>query len=131
VLKGLKVLIVENDPDTLELFATVIKMGGATVTAVTSAAEALDALVRESPHVLASDTTLPLEDGYSLMRTIRTMRTEEGGRIPAVAITGAARAEDIDRSLRSGFDEHLSKPVSPDTLIATIARVAGRTPVGA
>ena len=125
-LDGVRVLFVEDDEDTRVLFTFVLENAGATVTAVASADEALAALKRERPHVLASDTMLRDEDGWTFIEKIRAMAPEEGGRIPAVAVTGRASPSDKEQSLASGFNVHLSKPVSPAKLVATIAQLADR-----
>jgi CheY-like chemotaxis protein len=97
----------------------------ATVTAVASAREALDALSTESPDVLVSDVAMPDEDGYELIRQVRRRTPHEGGNIPALALTAYARREDQARALAEGFQMHASKPVEPDTLIAKVAALAG------
>jgi CheY-like chemotaxis protein len=92
----------------------------ATVTTAGSASEALEHVVREAPDVLLSDIGMPKEDGYSLMRRIRRL-SGQASRIPAIALTAYARAEDRAKALQAGYQKHLAKPVEPATLIAAVA----------
>jgi CheY-like chemotaxis protein len=96
------------------------------VTAI-SADEALALMERERPDVLVSDIGMPGVDGYEFLRRVRSMSHATAGRIPAIALTAFARSEDRTRALRAGFLVHVSKPVEPSELVATVASVAGRT----
>jgi signal transduction histidine kinase len=125
LLNGVHVLVVEDEVDTRDLLAMALEQCGARVTAVASAAEALEALGM-LPDVLVSDIGLPAEDGYSLLRKVRLREPSRGGNVPAAALTAYARAEDRVRALEAGFQTHLSKPIDPSELIATVARLAGR-----
>jgi len=125
-LEGLRVLVVDDEPDTRELLVNVLGACGSRVTAVASATEALEQIARETPDVLVSDIGMPEEDGYALIRKIRQLPPGRGGRVPAAALTAYARAEDRVRVLRSGFQAHVIKPVEPEELIAVIANLAGR-----
>ena len=100
-----------------------LTQAGASVEAVASAREALERLKVRRPDVLVTDIGLPDEDGYSLIREIRLRDKEHGGFLPAIALTGYARADDRARALAAGFQAHVSKPVEPAELIATIADV--------
>ncbi len=91
-----------------------------------SAAEAFDVLRRERPQVLVSDIGMPGEDGYALIRRVRALEQEEGGRTPAIALTAYARAEDRVNAIMAGFDMHVAKPVEPAELIAMVASLAAR-----
>jgi len=123
-LQGLKVLVVDDEPDTRELVATAISGCGCVVHGAGSAREALD-LVREfHPDVIVSDIGMPGEDGYELVRKLRRLPPEEGGRTPAAALTAYARAEDRRQALRAGFEMHLPKPVEPAELLAALATLA-------
>ena len=122
-LYGLKILVVEDDVDTRELIEWILKRAGAEVTSVGSAREALEALEREKPHLLVSDIAMPEEDGYSLVRKIRALPPERGGRMPAVALTAHSLIQDRLQSLRAGFQSHVPKPVVPEELVAVIASV--------
>jgi CheY-like chemotaxis protein len=121
VLTGVRALVVDDDRDTLELMAEVLRSRGVLVTAAANADEGLAALDREVPDILLTDIAMPDSDGYDLIRRVRERPIERGGRVPAVAITAYARAEDTERSLASGFQIHLSKPVDLDELFATVA----------
>lgn len=125
-LKGLKVLVVDDEADTRELIAEVLKECGSEVITSPSAAEALTALEQSKPDILLSDLGMPDEDGYSLIAKIRALPSERGGQIPAAALTAYARAEDRMRVLRSGFQFHLPKPVDTAELVTVVASLAGR-----
>ncbi len=122
-LYGIKVLIVDDDRDTRELIEWVLKRVGAEVTAVGSAREALEAIDRDKPHVLVSDIAMPEEDGYSLLRKIRALPPEHGGRIPAIALTAHSLVQDRLQSLRAGFQSHVPKPVVPEEMVEVVASV--------
>jgi CheY-like chemotaxis protein len=109
-LYGLKILVVDDDKDTLELLEWVLKRAGAEVTAVSSAKAAMEALERDRPTILVSDIAMPEEDGLGLMRRIRALPKERGGRIPAVALTAHSMVQDRLQSLRAGFQSHVPKP---------------------
>ena len=93
-LYGLKILVVDDDVDTRELIEWVLKRVGAEVTSVGSSREALEVLEREKPHVLVSDLAMPEEDGYALLKKIRALPPERGGRIPAIALTAHSLVQD-------------------------------------
>ena len=126
-LTGIKVLVVDDQPDARELVARVLTQCNATVITAGSAEEALPLVESERPDVLVSDIGMPDVDGYELLRRVRELGPERGGRVPAIALTAFARSEDRTRALRMGFQVHASKPVEPAELIATVASVAGRT----
>jgi signal transduction histidine kinase/ActR/RegA family two-component response regulator len=125
-LDNVRILVVDDHDDGRMLTTLVLRQTGASVEAVASAREALERLERHRPDVLVTDIGLPDEDGYSLIREIRLRDKEHGGSLPAIALTGYARAEDRARALASGFQAHVSKPVEPAQLIATIADVTGQ-----
>lgn len=126
MLRGVKVLLVDDDEDTLDLFKTVLEMSGAEVVAAESVDAALAFLEWFVPNVIASDTMIPSRGGFELLDAIRVRSPHGRARIPAIAITGSAFARDVARSLAGGFDMHLSKPVEPRTLVAAVARLAYR-----
>ena len=126
VLEGLRILIVEDDPDARRFVARVLEECKAEVTAVGSAAEALAMLPRVRPHVLVSDIGMPRTDGYELMRTLRSRGPAEGGLTPALALTAYASAEDRGRALAAGYQRHLAKPVDPNDLLDAIVDLADR-----
>jgi CheY-like chemotaxis protein len=121
VLDGLQVLVVDDEPDAREFLTTVLGYCGAKVTAVASAAEALESITRSKPDLLVSDIGMPVEDGYALIRKVRALDPERGGRIPAVALTAYGRIEDYRRALAAGYQMHVPKPVDPDKLTAVLA----------
>jgi signal transduction histidine kinase/ActR/RegA family two-component response regulator len=122
-LDALRILVVDDNPDGRALTSLVLTQAGASVTTVASVREARLALEGERPDVLVSDIGLPDEDGYALIRQIRQYETEHGGFLPAVALTGYARAEDRARILAAGFQAHVPKPVEPVELTAVIATI--------
>jgi signal transduction histidine kinase/ActR/RegA family two-component response regulator len=126
-LDGLRVLVVDDEADARELLTTILRQYKVEVAAVASAGEALEALQRLKPNVLVSDIGMPGEDGYALIRKVRALDIEQGGQIPAVALTAYARAEDRIRALAAGFQLHIPKPVNPEELAAVVANLAQRT----
>jgi len=121
---GLRVLVVEDEPDTRNLLVMLLELCHAQVVSAASAAEARELVARDAPHLIISDIGMPGGDGYALIRDVRAMPDDRGGRVPAVALTAYARAEDRARALRAGFDEHLPKPVEPRELVRVIASLA-------
>ena len=123
-LDALRILVVDDSTDGRTLTSLVLTQAGASVKAVASVREAIQMIEGEPPDVLVSDLGLPDEDGFGLIRQIRQREAERGGFLPAVALTGFARAEDRARSLAAGFQAHVPKPVDPAELTATIATIA-------
>ena len=119
-LKNLKILLVEDNSDTQELLQTVLRRHGAEVTAVGSSGNALAEIERAKPDVIISDIGMVGENGYDLIRKIRSLNAEKGGHIPAIALTAYAGSTDRRRALLAGFQTHLAKPVDPDDLLAVI-----------
>jgi signal transduction histidine kinase/CheY-like chemotaxis protein len=126
-LSGVRVLVVDDEPDARELIQRVLLDCEADVITAAGADEALLLIPRHKPHVLVSDIGMPEVDGYELLRRVRALERESGGRIPAVALTAFARSEDRTRALRAGFLVHVAKPVDPSELVATVASVLGHT----
>ena len=126
LLSGLNVLLVDDDSDTLTLMATALTRRQANVTAVSSAGEAIQEIARKRPDVLVSDIAMPDEDGYGLIRKIRSLENGVAENIPAVAITAYAKEEDRERALSAGFQIYLAKPVELTELISVVARAAKR-----
>jgi CheY-like chemotaxis protein/two-component sensor histidine kinase len=122
-LSGVRVLVVDDEPDAREVVATMLRRAGATVSLAGSVREALEAFDSLPPDVLVSDIAMPDRDGYELIRLVRDLPAGQGGRIPAVALTAYAREEDRFRALTAGFQAHLSKPVAPADLSAAVAHV--------
>jgi signal transduction histidine kinase/DNA-binding response OmpR family regulator len=126
VLEGLRVLVVDDEDDTRDLIATVLRRCGAEVLGCETASEALEQCQTWSPDLLISDIGLPGEDGYSLIEKVRAF-DEPCGQVPAVALTAYASPEDRDRVLSAGFQMHIAKPVEPEELVTIIANVSGRS----
>lgn len=126
-LDGLKVLVVDDDTDARELLREVLQQRRAHVITASSAREALAAFDAHSPHVLVSDIGMKGEDGYELIRRVRVRAPQDGGRVPALALTAYARTEDRARALAAGFQMHATKPIEPTQLIAAIATLASDT----
>jgi PAS domain S-box-containing protein len=124
VLEGLRILVVDDEPDARHFVVRVLEECKAEVTAVGSAAEALATLPRIRPHVLVSDIGMPRTDGYELMRTLRSRRPDEGGQTPALAFTAYASTEDRSRALAAGYQRHLTKPVDPADLVDAVVDLA-------
>jgi signal transduction histidine kinase/ActR/RegA family two-component response regulator len=125
-LNGVRVLVVDDEADARELLVAALTHSGATVASATSGEEALALLAAADsarPHVIVSDIGMPREDGYELIRRLRSLPPEQGGRIPAVALTGYANAEDRDRALAAGYQVHVAKPMDPFAVIAAVARL--------
>jgi signal transduction histidine kinase/ActR/RegA family two-component response regulator len=129
-LEGVRVLVVDDEIDARELLVYVFEASGMVVRAAGSAAEALSTLDTFTPDVIVSDIGMPAEDGYSLIRSIRTLADDLRKRIPAIALTAFARNEDRTRALVEGFNLHMSKPVEPSALVRAVADLAGRMSVG-
>ncbi|MGA9770461.1 MAG: CHASE3 domain-containing protein [Blastocatellia bacterium] len=126
-LDGLRILAVDDQSDTLEMIKAVLTQCGAEVQTVTSAGEAFEVLQDWKPDLLISDIGMPGEDGFELIGRIRALKPEEGGLIPAVALTAYARVEDRVKTLSAGYQMHVPKPVEPAELATIIASLAGRT----
>ena len=122
-LKGITVVVVEDDPDARELVRRMLQKCGATVVTAASADEGLDAVKRHRPNVIVSDIGMPGRDGYEFMRSVRALN-DGCGAAPAVALTALAGAEDRRRALLSGFQTHMAKPVEAAELVAVVASLA-------
>jgi CheY-like chemotaxis protein len=121
-----RVLVVDDEADARELITTVLEDHGADVRVAASAKDAMETLSQLKPHVLLSDIGMPREDGYSLIRRVRALSPDQGGAVPAVALTAYAEADVGERVLAAGFHVHLAKPVEPVKLATLIAQLAGR-----
>ncbi|HEU4411016.1 MAG TPA: ATP-binding protein [Polyangiaceae bacterium] len=127
-LDGARVLVIDDDPDARDLLEAVLRRAGALVETAGSAAAGFDALRRSRPHVIVCDIGMPVEDGNSFLRRVRALDPAEGGAVPSLALTAYTRSEDRAKALASGFTAYLGKPVSPDTLVATVAGLIGDAP---
>ena len=123
-LQGLNVLVVDDEVDSREFMMFVLTDSGAVVRAASSAAEAFELASSFVPDVLVSDIGMPEEDGYSLLIRLRSLKTQSGGKLRAIALTAYARDEDRDRALKAGFDRHLAKPVLPNILVEAIVSLS-------
>jgi CheY-like chemotaxis protein len=115
-LKGVRVLVVDDEDDTREVVRMTLMQYGATVATASRVAEAMRMFGEFTPHAVVADIGMPGEDGYSLARRIRQLPREGGGAIPLVALTAYARSQDRDLAFEAGFNEHLAKPVEPSEL---------------
>ena len=125
-LSGLKVLVCDDDPDSRELVTAFVRGAGGEVTAVGSAVDALRVFRHYRPDVIVSDIGMPEVDGYALLRKIRALPAEEGGRTPALALTAYARRADARKAIAAGYQAHAAKPVHAADLVALVANLGGR-----
>jgi len=125
-LHGIRVLVVDDAADTREMLRVVLERFGADVTTAASARETLDVLPAWQPNVLVSDIGMPEEDGYSLIKKVRALSPEEGGDIPAIALTGYVRVEERMRALDAGYQMFVPKPVEVGELATIITSLVGR-----
>jgi len=126
LLDGVHVLVVDDDEDAREAVAAVLESCGAEVVAAAGAAGALESLQRARPDVIVSDISMPAMDGHQLIRCIRTLDAERGGKTPAAALTAYATSADRTRALLAGFQVYLAKPFDPSELVTLVAHLAGR-----
>jgi signal transduction histidine kinase len=125
-LAGARVVVVDDDPTAVELVKEVLVQAGAEVVECRATDEALRAVEQRRPDALVSDIEMPGQDGYSLIRKLRALSPERGGKTPAVALTAFGRPEDRIRSMQAGFNIHLTKPVDPAELTAVVVSLIGR-----
>jgi CheY-like chemotaxis protein len=126
-LKGVRVLVVDDEPDARALVKRLLEDCEATVCTASSVAEALESVRKEPPTVLISDIGMPEEDGYSLIRKVRALDKKRGQTTPALALTAYARSEDRMAAIRNGYQMHIAKPVEPAELTTLVAALAGRS----
>jgi len=126
-LAGVRILVVDDEAEILELLSTILQEDGAEVTAVDSVDEALELLEDLKPDVLVSDIAMPGKDGYVLIRKVKELEVELGTRIPAIALTAYARVEERRQALLAGFQIHLTKPVKSTELVAAVASLTERS----
>jgi CheY-like chemotaxis protein len=126
-LSGVRVLVVDDEADMRGLLASAIELCRAQVEAVDCAEAALARMRAAPPDVLVSDIGMPGDDGHALIRAVRALPPEAGGRVPALALTAFVRQADRAAALRAGFDRHLTKPIEPGELLAVVAALAGRS----
>ena len=126
LLAGVQILLVDDQADVREFFSFVLEQYGATVTAVESAAQALETLAQSKPDILLSDIGMPLMDGYMLLREVRKLPPEQGGQIPAIALTAYAGEINYNQAMAAGFQKHLPKPVELGDLATAIVSLIGQ-----
>ncbi|PSB65068.1 hypothetical protein C7B61_11570, partial [filamentous cyanobacterium CCP1] len=119
-LQGIRILVVEDERDTREFLTFVLEQAGANVTTASSAIEALNHFNQHPPDLLLSDIAMPEMDGYTLIQRIRTLPPEQGGQVPAIALTAHAGEASQNRATAAGFDQHIAKPIESMTLIQII-----------
>jgi CheY-like chemotaxis protein len=123
-LDGVRVLVVDDDRESLEMVKTILTRAGAEVQTALSAAAGLECIRSWKPDVLVSDIEMPGADGYVLIRQVRLLPADEGRGIPAIALTAYGRPQDRLRSIDAGFTMHIRKPVDPGELTSIIAGIA-------
>ncbi|MEO6055114.1 MAG: PAS domain S-box protein [Chthoniobacterales bacterium] len=125
-LESVHVLVVDDETDARELVKRLLEMAGAKVSLAASASEGMEQIHKACPDVLVCDIGMPGEDGYSLIGKLRALKDKKKSALPAIALTAYARSEDRTKAIRSGFQNHLSKPVEPAELMAVVSSLAGR-----
>jgi signal transduction histidine kinase/DNA-binding response OmpR family regulator len=125
ILKGLRVLVVDDEADSRDLVSAILTRCGSDVNCCESAAEGIKAFKSWKPDLLVSDIGMPVEDGYSLITKLRKLKTKRAREVPAIALTAYATKEDQERTLSSGFQMHVAKPIDPEKLITSIAKAMG------
>jgi CheY-like chemotaxis protein len=123
-LCGVSVLLVDDDPNALDFARSTLEQCGAVVVTASTAREARDRFRREPTDVIVSDLMMPGEDGLQLIRQIRELDDDHGGRTPAAALTALTRTEDRKRALSAGYQMHVAKPIDPSELVSTVERLA-------
>jgi signal transduction histidine kinase/ActR/RegA family two-component response regulator len=123
-IAGVRVLVVDDEPDSRDIVKLLLEDREAQVATAASAREGLDLIQEWRPDVLISDIGMPEQDGYALIRQVRSLAAERGGRTVAIALTAYARAEDRVKAMRAGFQYHMSKPVDPTEFVAVVASAA-------
>jgi PAS domain S-box-containing protein len=125
-LTGLRILVVDDEPDAREIVAAILAEGGAEIATASSARQALELIEQWKPDLLISDIGMPTESGYDLIRKVRALAPGKGGQIPAIALTAYARTEDRLKILSAGFQMHVPKPIEPIELATVVASLSKR-----
>jgi CheY-like chemotaxis protein len=121
---GLRVLVVDDDADARQVMSRILADNGAIVTTASSVADAMAKLHLDIPGIILSDIGMPDEDGFDLIRRVRSLPAAKGGRVPAVALTAFSRSEDRQNALLAGYQIHVAKPVEPAELLTVCASIA-------
>ncbi len=122
-LDGIRVLVVDDEAAVLEVLADVLEEHGAQVSAASSAPEALETFIRNPPDIMLADVSMPVHDGYWLIRQIRALPVTEGGKRPAAAVTGYVAPDQRTTVLRAGFDDYVPKPIDAQRLVDVVLRL--------
>jgi len=126
LLQGLKILVVDDEPDSRDLVMAILRRHGSDVRCSESAAAAIETFCEWHPDLLVSDIGMPNEDGYSLIKRLRELESGRAKGIPAVALTAYATDEDRSQALSAGFQIHIAKPIEPENFVSCVASVVGR-----
>jgi len=126
VLRGVHVLVVEDDDDSRDATTAILEGCGARATAVASVAEALSAVAREAPDVIVADIAMPVEDGFEMIAALRRLSADDGGLVPAIAFSSVIDPTLRDLALRSGFQDFVSKPIDVPLLLGRVAALMQR-----
>ncbi|BAZ42067.1 PAS/PAC sensor hybrid histidine kinase [Calothrix sp. NIES-4101] len=124
-LTGWRILVVDDDTDSREFLEFAFLQAGAKTATADSVSAAINTFSSFQPHILVSDIGMPQEDGYSLIRQIRSLTPQQGGKIPAIAITAYASEDDKNAAIAAGFQSHMAKPILPDELVSTVQDLLG------
>jgi CheY-like chemotaxis protein len=127
ILDGVSLLVVDDEADARDALVSLLERHGASVRPAASVAEAMAALGTDLPDVLISDLGMPGEDGYELIRRVRLLPPEAGGRLPSLAVSAYATEEHRRKVISTGFQKYLEKPVVAAELVIEVARLAGRS----
>jgi CheY-like chemotaxis protein len=127
MLLGQRILVVDNDADTLFLLTSTLEFFGAEVATAISVSEAIEQFKEFRPTLLISDLGLPFEDGFSLIRELRTLEVGLRRQVPAIALTGYADPSSRQRALELGFQQHLTKPILPEALLEAVIQLLSRS----
>jgi CheY-like chemotaxis protein len=128
LLAGVRVLVVDDETDGREMVGAILHHCGAEARLAGSVPEALAAIAERVPDVVITDIEMPGEDGHTLLKRVRALAPERGGRVPVAALTAYASPEDRRKVLAAGFQRHIAKPFQPGDLVAVIARLVGVSP---
>jgi CheY-like chemotaxis protein len=126
-LAGTRVLVIDDEPEQADTLAQLLQAAGAITEVAATAAAGMAALHRFHPDAVVSDIKLPDKDGYTLMRELRALGSDEGGWVPAIAVSGHADSDLLHQAMLAGFQVHIPKPIDPPDLVARLARLVGRT----
>ena len=127
-IRGLRVLVVDDNQDARELLEIILTGAGASVESAESVSQAFELLVSTHPQLIISDIDMPDENGYSFLRNLRSVLDEDGGKTPAIALTGHTLPDDQARALKAGFNLHLSKPTTADAVLRAVRSVVQSKP---